>query len=397
MYNDLKDLYEHYFKLKFDKALIANLKLFRISWAQKDDEYIEFLGGNTLGTQSIRFSIKDDEGLIVDTLNMDINMLSYDITNTKGITKGRAAETNVIYQTLVYLMYGFASNKSLSTKDKEEALRECYYIFAYKKFSSLMFHYFKFPTDESIAKAVYEKLSNKFLIKKLGSWQKVFEYRAKDLLPGNIHFSRLQNYDTSEAIRVILDLQTKLNDMFKNIYAVTIDVTNNNERVVSDSLITKIQDEEGIKDVTNNPDKYNRYILSIIHSPNDYAKFDLANLICSQSVKITTQLFYNFLLKITELPNSTLTTIANVSSIKSIEALTAKGITKDYNKHILQVIDITKIKFTNLKGADRDIEKIKKLLEKEFIKFAPKSKYVAGLVSMSVLVYTFVRCLYHAD
>lgn len=394
MYENLKELYSNHFKLAFDNNLLLNLRMFRLSWAQKDDEYMEFLGGNTLGTQNIRFSIKDDEGLIVDTLNMDINQLTYDLSNTKGITKGRAAETNVIYQTLVYLMHGFTKTSKLKTKEKEEAVKECFYIFAYKRFSSLMFHYFKFPTDESVAKAVYEKLSNKFLIKRLGSWQAVFEYRSRDLLPGNIHYKRLQEYETDDAIRIILDMQTKLNDMFKNIYSVTMDVYASNERVLTDSLVTRIEGEEGLKDINNSPDRHIAYIRSIIRSSSDFAKYDLANLVCSMFSKVSAQILYNFLVVLTEAKQEVLNEIIDVSVLKAIEALDIKGIRKDYNKQIVQVLDVVRLKFTNNKDTNREVVKVKKLLEKEFIKAFPKSKYIANTISACTLIYVFIRCLY---
>lgn len=394
MYGNLKELYEAYFHRPFDDKLYNDIKMFRINWAQKEDQYIEFLGGNTLGSQAIRFSVKDDEMLIVDTLNMDITSLQYDLNNTKGITKGRAAETNVIYQTLIYLMHGFTNSKLISKKNKEEALKECYYIFAYKKFSSLMFYYFKFPAEDSISKVVYEKLSNKFLIKKLNNWQEVFEYRAKDVLPGNIHSNRLKDYDTQDAIRIILDLQTKLNDMFKNIFAVTMQVRNSNERIVSDSLITTIEDNEEIKSLSNNPDKYAKYVMSIIRSKSDYVKYDLVNLIASQFNKLPTKTLYEFLSIVCDMDNKIISSLIDISVIGTIEILSSKGIYKDYNKHIVEILNITKQKFSNTKYDDKELKQLKKVLEKEYIKHNPKSGYIASQVVTSVIMYPFIRCLY---
>ena len=393
MYKDLKELYSNYFQRPFDQSLINDLRLFRINWAQKEDEYIEFLGGNTLGTQAIRFSIKDDEMLIVDTLNMDITSLAYDIINTKGITKGRAAETNVIYQTLIYLMHGFMESR-LSSKLKEEALKECYYIFAYKKFSSLMFHYFKYPTEEAIAKAVYEKLSSKFLIKKFNNWQEVFEYRAKDVLPGGIHARRIEDYKTDDAIRVILDLQTKLNDMFKNIYAVTVQVANSNERIVTDSLFDTIDGNDELKTITNAPDRYAKYIYSIFKSKSDFVKYDLANLVSAQFNKLPTNMLYNFLISLTELDQKTIELLVNVAIIETIDVLAGKGITRDYHKHIMEVISAIKQKYVNAKFDSKDCKQLKKILEKQFVKMNPKASYVAQQGSVGVIMYTFIRCFY---
>lgn len=393
MYGSLKELFSSYFNRSFDQSLINDLRLFRINWAQKEDIYIEFLGGNTLGTQPIRFSIKDDEMLIVDTLNMDISSLTYDIANTKGITKGRAAETNPVYQTLVYLMHGFTTSK-LSNKLKEEAIKECYYIFAYKKFSSLMFHYFKYPTEDSIAKATYEKLSSKFLIKKLNNWQEVFEYRARDMLPGSIHYKRITDYETSDAIRIIMDLQTKLNDMFKNIYAVTIQVANSNERIVTDTLFDTIDGNEELKAITNAPDRYAKYIYSIIKSKNDFVKYDLAHLVAEQFNKLSTSIFYNFMLELSNLDAKNTSMLIEVSIIEVIDILSHKGITRDYHKHILEVIPTIKQKFSNTKYDSKSSKQIKKVLEKLFVKLNPKAGYASQQAVVGAIIYTFIRCFY---
>ena len=393
MYNDLKDLYNEYFNKPVDQQLIDDIKMFRLGWAQKEEAYIEFLGGNTLGAQAIRFSIKDDEGLIVDALNMDITSLTYSLTNVKGITKGRAAETNVIYQTLVYLMHRFMTSR-LSNKQKEEAIKECYYIFAYKKFSSLMFHYFKYPAPEAVTKAVYEKLNNKFLIKKFNNWQEVFEYRAQDVTPGGIHQKRLNDYNVDDAIRVIVDLQSKLNDMFKNIYAVTIEVTNSNERIVSDSLFETIEGEEELKSITNSPDRYAKYIRSIIKSQTDFVKYDLAHLVASQFNKMISNQLYTFLLEVCNMDQKKLDTLVDVSIIESLEILRVKGITKEYSRNILEVMTVIKNKHINNRYDSRDTKEIKKYLEKAFIKLYPKARYIALQMGIAVIVYTFVRCFY---
>lgn len=393
MYNSLEETFKHHMKLEFNHGLYQSIKLFRITWAQKESEYIEFLGGKTLGTHAIRFSIRDDEELIVNILQMDNNQLAYDITNTKGITKGRAAENNVVYQSLVYLMHGFIKS-SLPTKDKIDALKECYYIFAYKKFSSLMFHYFKYPADDSVAKVVYEKLSNRYLIKRLNNWQEVFEYRANDVLPGNFHYQRLYTYNTEDALRVITDLHAKLTDMFKNIYAITVKVTQSNERVLTDSLLTNIEGEDAIKDVNNSSDRYIKYLNSIITSKYDFAKVDLANLIATQQARIASLTLYNFLVHVSSLDVNFLQEVIEVSVTSSLELLREKNIQKDYNKHILKIIGIIKLVGVKKSSVHNKTLKVRKALEKEFIKHNPKFKTKAEVIATATLTYIFIRYFY---
>ncbi|MCI4435728.1 MAG: hypothetical protein JHC33_02810, partial [Ignisphaera sp.] len=281
MKKDIKDVCGEYLRhLSFDVKLLMEFKKYRLNWAQKNSSHIEFLGSNLTGVHNIRYSSVDEDMLFIDILNVDQNKLRNDLYLVPGINKAHKVASNVTYITLVYLMHMFSQSK-LKNDDKSDAIKELYYIFAYKAISSLYTNYFPYPVSESVAKMVYERLSNRYLIKKLGTWQDVLEYRTRDLLHGGIHYNRILNLNTDNATRIIADMQSRLRENIKEIYNVLVEVNASNERIYSSSMIQTDEEGESTRDITVRPDNYILYINSIIRNENDFINDDLVYLITS--------------------------------------------------------------------------------------------------------------------
>ena len=264
--------------VKFDENLYNLLKSFRIAWAQKSDDYIEFLGNNLTGVYPIRFS-QQDEDLLYELYGLTQKEFQNEVYQVKGVDKNMRTISNGTYILLLFTAHMFTISKSLPEKLKEDAVRECYYIFIYKVISSRTAYYFKYNIDVSIAKAINERMTNKFLIKRFNNWQEVFEYKALDILPRGIHYQRMKNFSVDDSGRIISDLYTKMNDIFKNNYAVFMEVKEANERIYSSSLIKQGEDGEKIGDITNRSDIYANYVKSIISNQTDFINLELAELI----------------------------------------------------------------------------------------------------------------------
>ena len=46
MYTTLQEVYDQYLKVKPDSNLLSNIKMFRIAWAQKNEEPIAYFGNS---------------------------------------------------------------------------------------------------------------------------------------------------------------------------------------------------------------------------------------------------------------------------------------------------------------------------------------------------------------
>jgi len=398
MFKDIKDVFDkHLHGIKYDKALYNKLKLFRINWSVKSDDYIDFLGGNLIGVQDIRFSTRDEDAFFVDILNIDQNNLKMDIFNTKGINPSWKVSSNPTYLTLLYLMYAFYNSKDID-KDLENVLRELYYIFAYKAISSLIMNGFKFTVKPAIAKATYERLSNRFIIKKIGSWQKLFTYRSLDIMPTNgLHNKAIKRFTTDDAIKIANDVQGRIRDTFKNIYGVMVEVINEDIGLINTTTnVTK--DSEGDEknaDITHRQDKYIIYLNSIISKPSDFVHEDVLIIIATVLPNLDINLLRTALLHISKVyvPNSKIDIIKS-SMLANIEYLNSKNYSGDYLKDIIGILVALKGMWSSSRVKIDDVAIVKKEVY-DIVKKAidKKSKWVIVTTTIGVFLYVFLRSI----
>lgn len=391
MFKTLQEVFDRHGLTKVDVQTYNKIKVFRISWTQKAPEYIDFLGSKLTGVHPIRFSTRDEDMFFVDIFNIDQPSLMEDLWATKGIDKNKKVTSNPLYITLVYLMYLTINSKEIG-KHKEDMLRELYYIFGYKVISSLFTHYFKFTVDPTIAIAVNERLSNKFIIKKVNNWQELFEYRALDVLPKGLHYLRLNKLDVDESNRIISDMQGRLRDMLKNIYIILLDVINNNDRLVSRSNIEMTEDGSSIKESTNRPDRYVKYMLSILDNKSDFIDDDMVYLLNNSYKNLNNNDIYTTLEHLSDNNFKERNQIVEDIIVSSISYLNTKGIASDYNKHMLDVIKYLKGYYISSSVKDKTILNVKKDLL-NIVKKLPVTKVswnYTGLVTYSI-IYIFIR------
>jgi len=392
---EAKDLFDKLYKdISFDKKLYKKLHNFRLNWLSKGVEYPEFLGGNTLGVHTIRFSTRDDDHLLVDIFNADPLMVLGNIKKLPDIDASWAVSTNPILQTLTYTMHRFIIDDKLGSK-LDEALKECYYIFAYKVFGSLLSNYFRYNTTPAIAKATFEKLSNRFLIKKYGTWNAVLEHRANSVLPpAGLHSERLLEYTTNDSIRIVNDLQGGIREHIKSIYEVMLDVTTNKTSIGSSSLLGTTGDgDDTTKSITNRPDRYVNKLRELMGNP--------LNLIDDDIIHLTTQfiragdaaLIKDTLLRLSEDYNPKDRDSVYIESIilNTIAYCNTKGIMSDYRSNILEVINYMKGYWSSGSVKDKDVKRVKKVISLAVKKSTKRrTQWVLSANTLAVIVYLFI-------
>ena len=394
MYKDIKDVFKIYLKdTKYNTGLYLKIKDFRLGWTVKSSEYTEFLGGVLLGIHNIRFSSRDEEILFTEILNIDANNLRSDIYQVKGINPNWKVSSNHTYLTLLYLMHAFLTEGTLSKSNLVDVIKELYYIFAYKTMSSLVSHGFKHNVKESIAKATYEKLSNKYIIRRVGSWQGVFEYRAQDVLPPNgLHIKALKKFTTEDAMSMANDIQGRIRDMFKNIYSVMMTVINEGSSINDTTLNNDTDEESTIKDITNRSDLYITNINTIINKSNDFIKDDIITLISSTLPNLDDDALRNALYYISKHYDQSKDDYVIKIITNDIDYLNTNGYTTEYLNDIVDILYKLKGYWNSSRVTNKEIPYIKKEVSKivtKSIKF--KTKWVITTVSTGVILYIFVR------
>lgn len=390
--------------LKYDLDLYKKIRTFKINWASKSDEYIDFLGSGLTGVHKVRFSTRDEDLFFGDILGLDLKTLQVKIYKIPGINKAFKVSSDVNNIILLWLMHKFYLSPEIKENLKSSVVTDIYHIFAYKVIGSLFSKFFPHQIDPSIAQTVFEDLSDKFLIKKLGSWELVIDHSAKVLLPGGIRHKELIKFQVQDVISCLNDMQTRLRATVRNVANVTYGYIyaaddEKEKKIQSTSLIGKGEEGEVIKDITQSSNRYVESIRFSIMSPNDFVKDELIKLIC----KVIPNAKFDFLKETLQYLSINCPMIKTgevdyiyISIKQSLAYLQAKGIDHGFNQRAYECLMLLKKYYSASKVRIPDVLNCKKRLDKD-VKNAliGRKGWVSAPIVIGVILYIFIRAIYN--
>lgn len=309
MASTLKAVFDkHLAHVKFNKALADALYRFQVGFTCKNEDHIKFFGGNLTGVQVVRWLPKETNIFFGELLGIDPDDLAEDIKDVPDINQSFKVSSDTFNLKAIYVIHRFLTSELINPKLRERAAMDMALLFNYRVLTGLMAGWFKYPANESVAKATYANLSYKFLLKKLGSWSDVLAYRAKELIEeGSLHYKRLISFDDDlMTVRVINDSQGRIKDLLKNIYAEYVRVLNRGDRIGTSTLSDIDIDGVGIfKDKVGGLEQYTNYILSVIHDKNSFVKYDLVEVVIQLMFTVQRNVFVRTLEWFSEHSNAT--------------------------------------------------------------------------------------------
>lgn len=273
---------EHFSKLKFDTKLVKSIYQYQIAYVNKNPEHLEFFGGNLLGVQVVRFKDSDVNRMFNEVLDIDYDLLKRDIRKLKTIDHTYKISGDIFNLTMMYLIHRFLTTDTLPENVRIRAAYDTALIFFYRCVAALLSYYFRYPADPKIAQQAYAQLSNKFLIKKLGSWNKVMDYRANDLIDkSGIHYKNLVKFrDDFTIVAAINDAQSRVKDIIKNYCAQFYTAhSEGNSISVTSSTYLDADGEETLKEKTRSPESYIAYMRNALIDKHTFVKDDLVSII----------------------------------------------------------------------------------------------------------------------
>jgi len=246
-YRDLTEFFEkNLHDLKINKALAISIKQYRYRWINKKEDNHLFLGSDLTGVYSPMFTSIDTRQFFTDVIMEDRDHLQQEVYKVKGINKNFEVSSNIFNIITMWIIKNFIEKKM------EDAALDMFLIFAYRTFVSLHSRYFMYPVTKAIGMAVVARMSNKYLVKKLGTWNNVFIYRSKDFISTKgVNHRRIMKFKTDDVVKAINDGSGRLKSALLQVYSLTVEVAKQGEQITTKS--TTIQDDEGgeiIRDIT---------------------------------------------------------------------------------------------------------------------------------------------------
>lgn len=276
----LKEALDELFQgLVFDEALAKKLYKFRVGYVTQNKEHMEFFGGNLLGVNIVRFK-DSDRNKLCECLDVDYLTLVAAVRSADNIDHQRKVGGDPLNLVLMYLIYRFRTSK-LSDKSKKAATTDVALIFFYRCAAILISASFKYPADPKVMQIAYSNLSRKNLIKTLGSWNKVMDYRANALLDSTSpHYKTLNVFDEEMIQYAVSDSQGRIKEMFKVYYSEFMKVHGEGISLgVKSSTVINQEGEESLREKTHTPETVVAMMRQIVQDHHTFILEDMLRVV----------------------------------------------------------------------------------------------------------------------
>lgn len=297
----IKDVIERHCKLKFDNKLLTDLERFVQNFINKNPEHVNCLGSHLTGTYKLTWTLEDRLEWEENFLGIDGPSMRSDILAIPGMDDvGKVAADNFNI-TCIWLCHKFYLS-NLPLRAKEKGMKLSMDILQYKLLSSIHSHYFKFNVNEDIAEATYAELSKKYDIKKYGNWKEVIDSRSENIISeSEVHEETIRRMATNEGvIRMIQDIQFRLRDKIKNIWAVMAEVLEDDKRISSTSSTIELDGALVNRDIERKSNEYILFIKSASAEKTRFIKPDLVKVVEDAMSNMPLKPFETLLLSFSE-------------------------------------------------------------------------------------------------
>jgi len=260
--------------IKYDKKLYKKLKKFLDKY-QTQGEKVEFFGGVLLGTVKVYFT-SNDRLKLFNTIGMDLIKVTNAIAEVKCINNEYKRESDSTNHLLLYTAHRFFTNPQLNVRDRIKYASKVMEIYSSRQYSIIISDQFTFRTPEAIARQVFEELSNKFILRKLGSWKKVMEYRGKQFVNAEARLPVLQDYTCNGVKDAISAVRGDVASTIKRIYGPIRAAYDANSGITTSTLtVTDGEGKEAIRDVEDVTGIHRNKILRLFDEGSLYNKNNL--------------------------------------------------------------------------------------------------------------------------
>ena len=267
--------------VKFEDTIAKGIYNFRVNYMTANKEHMEFFGGNLLGVNIVRFK-DSDQNRFYELFELDYPDVVKEVRKVTTIDHKFRVGGDVLNLTIMYLIHRVLTSR-MSVAAKNKAAYDLAMIFFCRCAAALISANFKYPADPKVAQLAYANLSQKYLIKKLGSWNKVMDYRSKALLDPkeSPHTKTLQFFEEDPKVQyAVADSQGRIREMFKGYYSEFMLVNSEGGSIAQQSAkVLDAEGEEALREKTTGPEVYVFYLREIVGDSNTFIREELLQIV----------------------------------------------------------------------------------------------------------------------
>lgn len=278
----LKEAFDDIFTgIKFDEPLAKALYKFRVGYMSANKDHMEFFGGNLLGVNIVRFKDSDVNNFFA-LFDLEYKEVVDQVRRVTTIDHNFKVGGDVFNLTVMYVIHRFL-NSPVNQITRQKACYDTAMIFFCRCCAALICANFTYAADPKVAQLAYANLSQKYLIKRLGSWNKVLDYRTLALLDKkeSPHSRTLQFFDEDPKVQyAISDSQGRIREMFKGYYSEFMIVHQQGDSLtIQKSFVTGAEGEDVLREKTTGPENYIYFIREIIPDRETFIRGDILQIV----------------------------------------------------------------------------------------------------------------------
>jgi len=245
----IKQLLEKHVKVKVDRALAVQIRKFKIKFVSNNSE---ILGSGLIGHVDLFFKTSDENYFLNEILDIDPVDVRKDYKYIEAIEPSWKVTSDVLNLCWIYLVHRF-NVSSLPTHVKKQAMVDILHLYNFRTLAAIHSNSFRYLISKQIAQATYEKLSNRFILKRVGDWFKYMDYRAtKTLSKKSSHFKTLKKFGPDkDVLKILSDTQGRVRSTFILYYKEFLKVKEQGAGIGSDGMEVIIEGEASIQAINS--------------------------------------------------------------------------------------------------------------------------------------------------
>lgn len=257
----------------FDTALYKKLVYNNIEFITTDSDHKHLFGSKIIGCFYLKYTIYDKNIFYNNVFGISYDDIAPTIDSISSINKSYKVARDDINLVCFYMAHRFLSNNDLSKEKRVAYAKEALNYFNYRTLVLISSKYFIYPITEEKAVSLSERLSNRYVIKKLKNWNEYCSYRSEEYL-NNKFLPLLTKFNNdTELSEAISDLFNRTKDTLKNIYSEFVDMNENDDILKSrKNVVNDIEGEEVIVDRLYTPESYITKINGLLADKENFIK-----------------------------------------------------------------------------------------------------------------------------
>lgn len=398
----LSEVFERHFEhTKFDAKLARKVYEFQVWLSTKNQEHTQFFGSNLLGCHVLRFLPKEVLGFFDRVIEIDYVLLEKDIRKLTTIYHENSISGDIFNLTMMYMIHRFYQSTALDVKRRMRAAFDVAMIFCYRSVIALTNNYFTYAADPKIAQAAYSSLSNQNLIKKLGTWKKVCEYRAEEMTSKTgIVYERLFLFNDDITItNIIQDQQGRFRSIINLYYDKFDTIHSNGESVgVTSATLTDVDGDVVLRERTKSVENLIHQARSSLSDPNGFIQADLVTVVAEMNSNSSYRMIratLEWMAKSYADPtwNPAIDKFVTDVIVQSMFYI-GKHVSINHRKNLPVILKTLKDLYLATQSQDPDLLSIRKQGEKIMKGFNPQiSATLMTSTRTAVILYFTLRCL----